>query len=199
MLSIKEYILESITNLKPNQNFPHWLIYNFDYKLVYDVLNDNFNEVQKTYENNGKGYDFKCLKGKYSPNQKSTEFYLGIIYKTIDRKNKKIDLGPKEIKDNKINIPKTILVNDTYIGYILDDKLCLVKKEEFESNINNFKVDLSKLKPSFEYELNDKQKKLYKDIYDIYDNIDPNLKNDFKKIKELQEFEDIQNIIKENL
>jgi len=204
MKHLREYVnenllIESISKLNPDKEFPHWMIYNFDYKLVYDILSNNFNEVQKIYNQNKnyKGYDFKCLKENDSSSQNQTKSYLGIIYKTIDRKNKKIDFDVRDLKpNNKLNIPKNNLINNTYIAYIFNDKLCLVKKEEIESNIDQFRInDINQLNISYEYELSAQQKELYETIYNIYDNINPDLKFDFNKIKKLQEFRDIQTII----
>ena len=87
------------------------------------------------------------------------------------------------------------LIVDTYIGYILDNKLYLVKKEELESKINNYKVNLLDLKPEYEFELLDEQKDVYQQVYDIYDNITPEDRNS-SNFKKLDEFKEINELIK---
>lgn len=197
MKELKNYIFESISKLNPNKSFAHYLIVNFDYNIVYNLLNNHFYEVQKVYQQypNQKGLDFKCLKEKAKTTESSQQ-YFGIIYKTIYRKNKEINFEPKELtKDNKINIPKNNLIVDTYIGYILDNKLYLVKKKELESKINNYKVNLLDLKPEFEFDLLDDQKDLYQQVYNIYDNITPEDRNS-SNFKKLDEFKEISELIK---
>ena len=197
MKDLKNYIFESISKLNPNKSFGHYLIVNFDYNIVYNLLNNHFYEVQKVYQQypNQKGLDFKCLKEKAKTTESSQQ-YFGIIYKTIYRKNKEINFEPKELtKDNKINIPKNNLIVDTYIGYILDNKLYLVKKEELESKINNYKVKLLNLKPEYKFELLDEQKDIYQQVYSIYDNITPEDRNS-SNFKNLDEFKEINELIK---
>lgn len=197
MKDLKNYIFESILKLNPNKSFDNYLIVNFDYNIIYNLLNNHFYEVQKVYQQypNKKGLDFKCLKEKAKTSESSQQ-YFGIIYKTIDRKNKEINFEPKELtKDNKINIPKNNLIVDTYIGYILDNKLYLVKKEELESKINNYKVKLLNLKPEYKFELLDEQKDVYQQVYNIYDNITPEDRNS-SNFKNLDEFKEINELIK---
>lgn len=197
MKELKNYIFESISKLNPNKSFDNYLIVNFDYNIVYNLLNNHFYEVQKVYQQypNQKGLDFKCLKEKAKTTESSQQ-YFGIIYKTIDRQNKEIKFESKELnKDNKINIPKNNLTVDTYIGYILDNKLYLVKKEELESKINNYKVNLLDLKPEYKFELLDEQRDIYQQVYDIYDNITPEDRNS-SNFKKLDEFKEINELIK---
>lgn len=178
MKTIIEYINESLTKYNENTLF-YYILSNVDYVIVNEILNENFDNVEII--KNSK-FDFKF---------KVDDLYNGLIYKQIFRKESSMSFEPSLLgKNNKLKINKNLLYNKNYISYIYNNSLCLVDIKQLEEKINNYNCKLDTLEPEYSFNLNDKQKNYYNEIYNIYDKLSPESKN-----QDISEFEDLIDII----